>query len=125
MPSRIIALLDEDLVRRFCGGSPSEHHASEQELKHRLETMLEKQAGDTEFSIEGASLVGGRQGVADLKLSASGLLAIRELTKIDGKGARVVQIEFASNRFHTLVEVSGCVFHVSMQNGETTKALLP
>lgn len=125
MPKRLLAVLDEGLVEKFCNGTASEHHDAEQELQHRLRTMLEKQSGDVTFSLEGAPVVNG--GVTDLKLSALAVLQIQQLQKHCpvGKEARIVQVEFGPGRFHTLVEVGTAVHHISMQNGEATKELRP
>jgi hypothetical protein len=125
MPKRILAVLDEGLVDRFCNGTASEHHDAEQELQSRLRRIRDLQVN--EQPIEAKVTQADRYGAEfnGLKLSMSGVRSILELQEAAhvSKDAQIVQIEFHPATTVTLVHVGTAVHHVSMQSGETTGGL--
>lgn len=125
MPRRILAILDEGLVDRFCNGTASEHYDAEQELQRRLREIrrLQVEEQPIEVKVTQADRYGAEfQG---LKLSMSGVRAILNLQEAMhvSRDAQIVQIEFHPATTVTLVCVGTEVHHVSMQSGETTGGL--
>lgn len=125
MPRRILAVLDESLVDKFCNGTASEHHYAERELQSRLRRIRDLQVN--EQPIEAKVTQVDRYGAEfhGLKLSMGGVRAILELQEAAhvSRDAQIMQIEFHPATTVTLVKVDSEVHHVSMQTGETSEGL--
>lgn len=125
MPRRILAVLEEGLIDKFCDGTASEHHDAEQELQARLRRIRDLQVNEQpiEADIHRANLYGAE--FHGLKLSMLGVRAILELQEVARvkRDAHIVQVEFDPATIVTLVYVGTEVHHVSMQTGERIMGL--